>query len=515
MDKYLVQVFDLEPNPNNFTPIDQFKIYRDFDKFIETIKNYAAKNQLTKYEEFYLKSFIDPRRRFQDQVSQTHMNNYFLSIDFILTNPVLIKTGTFESLFRNRHLLPAIADYIIQRFETLDAEASKFYNKLLLEKMIKTMHFEPLPDDSTGPDYKTFFHMFSQEAQRVRNYLTDLIKDPKWDTHPEQGLAQFDPSIYQFFFELHTGLNFESIGDFSRLKIWAQKHLDHLMEEVNATCDRLLTNEDEKKKDVFDKMLLIGFDPSQRWNSKQEMIDGHRTTIEKFRRIFVDEYGFKQFEPPGLVVLDNPLLAGGYYYKNNFYLNVCEWQHGNFKYEVETLTLHETVPGHHLQIDTSLHSPHFNHLNLIDPDRCNGFIEGWGLFSEHLGDKLHDDPWTYFGYLQANILRTFRIVAEIMLHVEGKTPREVIELAKKYLTTSEQSITAEIYRYRVLPGQACSYKIGLEVFKMLLKQKFAIDDIKDFKRPVVIDWYKQLLWQTERPLALLLEENDTVWKFDF
>jgi uncharacterized protein (DUF885 family) len=65
---------------------------------------------------------------------------------------------------------------------------------------------------------------------------------------------------------------------------------------------------------------------------------------------------------------------------------------------------------------------------------------------------MFDDPWVYFGYLQANILRTFRIIADIFLHMEGQTPEEIIQLAKNYLTTIEQSIKTEIYRYRILPG---------------------------------------------------------------
>ena len=59
-----------------------------------------------------------------------------------------------------------------------------------------------------------------------------------------------------------------------------------------------------------------------------------------------NKYQFKEYNPPGLIILDNPLLAGGYYYKDKFYLNVCNWSNGDFKYGVENLTLHETIPGH-------------------------------------------------------------------------------------------------------------------------------------------------------------------------
>ena len=92
------------------------------------------------------------------------------------------------------------------------------------------------------------------------------------------------------------------------------------MDEINTTCNLLLTNDEDKQKSLFDKMLFVGKHPSQCWSSKQEMIDAHKISIEKYRRIFIDQFQFKEFIPPNLAILDNPLLAGGYYDKGNFYL---------------------------------------------------------------------------------------------------------------------------------------------------------------------------------------------------
>ena len=514
MDKHLIRVFNLEPNVNDVTPIDQFKTVRDFDKFLSVVHEYASKNELTDSEKYFFDIQTDPRRKFLEGISQTYFNNHFLSIYFILSNPVLITTKTFENLYRERHLLPAVTDYIIHLYQNLDPEASRFFNKVLLEKFITGLDFPSLPDDVTSSEYKEYFKLFTEETTRLKAYLTELIKDPKWATHPEKGLSQFDPKYFQFAFEYNTGLKIDSPDRFIELKQWAQMHLDKLMKEVDRTCDLLLTNPDEKKKSTKEKMLIVGLDPTQRWLSKQEMIDAHELCIAKYRRIFVAQHQFKEFNSPGLIILDNPLLAGGYYYKDRFYLNVCDWAQGNFKYDVETLVLHETVPGHHLQLDISYHSPNHNYLTTLDPTPCNGFCEGWGLFAEHLGDATFDNPWNYFGYLQANILRTFRIVAEVLLHIEGESPTKVIELAQQYLTTSEACITAEVYRYLVLPGQASGYKTGLEVFKTIIKKKFNVDQLTDLTRNDLLEWYKEVLWQTERPLDLFLRENGLTWTFD-
>ena len=507
MDQYLIKTFNLEPNPNHLTPLDQFKVFRNFDAYLTALNDYASNNQLTEIEEFYFRIETDPRRRFAYELSQTYFDNYFLSIYFILSNSILITERTFTNLFNEKHLLVDITDHIIDLYQNLNEKTSKFYNKFLLEKFITNLQFIPLSDEVTSDDYKTYFQLFNQQTTRLKQFLIEFAKDPKWLEHAEQGLSQYEPEIYQFYFEYNTGLKLKSPEEFPQIKQWAQKHLDYLMNEVNLTCDRLLTNVDDKQKTIYEKMILVGQDSSQHWSSKQEMIDAHQHCISKYRRIFVQENQFKEFNPPGLIILDNPLLAGGYYYKDRFYLNVCDWAKGNFKYEVENLTLHETIPGHHLQLDISYHSSKNNYLTALLSTPCDGFIEGWALFAEHLGNLMLDDSWVYFGYLQANILRTFRIIADIMLHVEGRTPREVIELAKQYLTTSEESITAEIYRYRILPGQACAYKTGLEVFKNVIEKKFQVTNIRDLLRTDLLDWYKEILWNTERPLALFLREN--------
>jgi len=511
MDKHLINIFNLESNSNHITPLDTFKLFRNFDAYLAALHEYASVNKLTELERFYYNIETDPRRRFVYEISQTYFDNYFLSIYFILSNSLLITQPTFDNLYREKHLLSDITDHIIHLYQSLDSKSSRFYNKFLLEKFISNLDFPPLSDDITGPEYKIYFNLFSQETTRLKSYLIELVKDPKWLEHSSQGLSQYEPEIYQFYFEYNTGIKLNSLNDFQNLKQWAQEHLDYLMEEVNQTCNRLLINNQDKTKSIYEKMLLVGQDKSQQWLSKQEMIDAHETCISKYRRIFIIENQFKEYNPPGLIILDNPLLAGGYYYKDKFYLNICNWSNGNYKYDVENLTLHETIPGHHLQLDISYHSSNQNYLTAILSTPCNGFIEGWGLFAEHLGNLMLDDPWVYFGYLQANILRTFRIIADINLHVEGQTPEQVIQLAKQYLTMSEEGIAAEIYRYRVLPGQACSYKIGLEVFKSIIKKKFNVTDIKDFMRSDLLDWYKQILSKTERPLDLFLNENQITW----
>jgi hypothetical protein len=305
---------------------------------------------------------------------------------------------------------------------------------------------------------------------------------------------------------------------FIKIKSWAYNHINILMREsnniVNKICDRAGINN-------------IKNDPSQKWSSKEEMKNAYINCMNKYMKIFYGSCKFNMFEPPHIYLFDNPMLVGGYYYQNNFYLNVSDWKN-SCKYEVENLVLHETIPGHHLQIDYMMNSPNtswfaYNHCCF------NGFIEGWGLFAENYGvddptlanlqentnETELDSLWKRYGYLQMNILRTFRIIAEILLHVDGASVKNVISLAKQYLTMSDSAIEAEIYRYRIIPGQACSYKIGYEIIKQLIESKYNIDinnkNIIYEEKP--INFIKYMLWNDVLPLDLFMEKYDMKFKF--
>ncbi|CAF4033870.1 unnamed protein product [Rotaria sp. Silwood1] len=263
MDQYLIQKFGLVSDINDFTPIDEFKVFRNFDAFTDALNEYPSSHELTDLEQYFFKIQTDPRRRFLYRLSQNYFDNYFLHIHFILPNPVLITKPTFANLYHNRNLLPVITDHIIELYETTDSEAAHFNNKLLLDKFANNLDFVSLPGDYHGTDYGMYFEQFPNETARLKAYIINLAKDPKWIEHPEQGLSQFDPSIYQFAFEHYTGLASVSTDEFPKIKQWAQKHLDYLMEEVNLTCNRLLTDPKDKEKSTYETMIIIGKHPSQ------------------------------------------------------------------------------------------------------------------------------------------------------------------------------------------------------------------------------------------------------------
>jgi uncharacterized protein (DUF885 family) len=149
---------------------------------------------------------------------------------------------------------------------------------------------------------------------------------------------------------------------------------------------------------------------------------------------------------------------------------------------VETTAYHEGLPGHHLQLTIAQEVtglPEFRqHYDVT------AYIEGWALYAERLGEEVgfFQDPYSYYGHLQDEMLRAIRLVVDTGLHEKKWTRQQVVDFFHAHSTMDEVEIQSETDRYIAVPGQALGYKIGqLKILALREKAKAALGDRFDIR----------------------------------
>jgi len=186
-----------------------------------------------------------------------------------------------------------------------------------------------------------------------------------------------------------------------------------------------------------------------------------------------------------------------------FYVNTYDMS-ARPKWAMESLFLHEAIPGHHFQGALAVeldHLPSFRRFG-----GYTAFSEGWGLYAESLGKELgaYQDPYQYFGALAAELWRAIRLVVDTGLHSKDWSRQQVLDYMYANTAVQEARAVSEAERYMAIPGQALAYKMGqLKIRELRTRAEAALGDRFDIK-----GFHAQVLEDGELPLSVLENKID-------
>lgn len=241
------------------------------------------------------------------------------------------------------------------------------------------------------------------------------------------------------------------------------------VKRIRAEMEKLIASTGFKGS-FHDFTEFLRNDPQFYFDKKEDLVNAYKIIAKSVDPELVKEFGKLPRNQYGVIPIPDfkapsqttayyqpgaPAVGrAGYYFVNTYNLKARP------KWEMEALSLHESVPGHHLQISLGQELedvPEFRrHIGY------SSFVEGWALYSESLGEDLglYKDPYSKFGQLTYDMWRAVRLVVDTGMHTMGWSRDQAIQFFKDNTGKTDQDITVEVDRYIVWPGQALAYKIG-------------------------------------------------------
>jgi len=268
-----------------------------------------------------------------------------------------------------------------------------------------------------------------------------------------------------------------------------QKEMHGVMEEVGF---------EGSLKEFFE---FVNTDDQFFYDEAEELIQGYRDMsdhISELSKSLFDVMPKTGFEVRRVEPFREASASGGSYRAGTpdgsrpgvFYANAYDIK-ARGKWAMESLFLHEAIPGHHFQIMIQRENEELPGFR-----RFGGFTaytEGWGLYAESLGKELgvYTDPYQYFGGLNAELWRSIRLVVDTGLHAKQWTRQDVLDYMFANSAVAEVRAVSEAERFMAIPGQALAYKVGqLKIREIRNKAEAALGDkfsVKDFHTEVLKD----------------------------
>lgn len=467
-------------------------------------------SQLTETDQLNYELF---RRSLENSVDAHQFRNYLMpmsqrgGVQSLESTAETLRLGNAQDYADWLARMSQIDTVIEQTMERLEEGRKTGYMppKILMERIPAQISSQLVEDPRQSPFFKAFATMPNAipyaDRERLQQAAQDVIDETVVPAYRE---------FSNYFNDIYLPASRDSIGASSlpngeafyeyrtRFYTTTQMTPDEIhrvgLNEVKRIRDemQLVIDELEFEGSFQDFLHFLRTDPQFYYETPEELFEGYLAISKRIDPEVVKVFGKLPRMPYGLrPIPDNiapdtttayysgPAADGsrpGYYYVNLYKPEVRP------RYEMEVLTIHEAVPGHHLQIALQMEleaMPNFRKYSGF-----TAFTEGWGLYSESLGYEmgLYRDPYSHFGALTYDMWRAVRLVVDTGMHYKGWTRQQAIDFFKDNAAKTEQDIVNEIDRYISWPGQALAYKIGqLKMLELRRRSEQALGDDFDVR----------------------------------
>jgi uncharacterized protein (DUF885 family) len=386
--------------------------------------------------------------------------------------------------------------------------------RILMEKVIPQLESQLVENVEDSAFYRPVANMPESFSEEDRSRLTDAYVDaigqqiiPAFasmrdfirdeylaaarESHGLDGVPNGD-EIYAFMVMRTTTTSMSpaeihelGLSEVARIQASMQSVMDEVGFEGELTEFFEYLNTDDQF--YFDEgpQLIEGY-----YSLRNEV---HEKAMALFHKFPKADYEIRAVEP-----FREKSAAGGSYMRASpdgsrpgvFYANTYDIK-ARPKWAMESLFLHEAIPGHHFQGALTLEIeglPTFRKFG-----RYTAYSEGWGLYAESLGKEMgmYYDPYQYFGALNAELWRAIRLVVDTGLHSKGWTRDQVLEYMYANSAAKPARAVSEAERYMAIPSQALAYKVGqLKIRELRTRAEEALGaafNVKDFHSQVLDD----------------------------
>ena len=397
---------------------------------------------------------------------------------------------------------------------------------ILMQRVAKQIQLQLVDNPEESPFFNVFIDIPEniQDRETIQSMARDVIKSkviPAYYKLNDFFTEEYLPASRTTYGVLDLPNGFEWYENLARYHTTTDLTPDEIHEIGLSEVERIRSEMQEVIDSLGfdgsfnDFLVFLRTDPQFYYETEDELLEAYLATSKKIDPEMVSLFKVLPRTPYGIKPIPmesapdtttayymRPAADGsraGYYYVNLYRPDVRP------KYEIEVLSVHEAVPGHHLQIALAMELegiPNFRRYS-----GYTAYVEGWGLYSESLGYDigLYSDPYSRFGALTYDMWRAVRLVVDTGMHYKGWTRQEAIDFFTANAAKTEQDIINEIDRYLVMPGQALAYKIGqLKILELKNKAKEQLGDDFDIK-----EFHHAVLSQGALPLAVLEENIET------